>query len=345
MDRTPNLDLPYILPSQAQKHVTHNEAIRTLDAVVQLSVADRDLAVPPISPDEGDRFIIAAGASGDWAGREGEIAAWQDGAWAFFEPQEGWLAWVAAEDVVVAWDGTAWTVAGGSKGTFDTVGVGGATADDTNRIAVNADATLLNHDGNGHQLKINKAAAGDTASVLFQTGFSGRAEFGLAGDDDWHVKVSPNGSTWYEAIVVDGSTGGASFGPGGAADEFFTFSANSVGTAVCVRNTGGAGGAVFRAIDDSSGADWKFKTTNSQTFKLRDEDGSTDRMELLPGSTGKIAFYGPVGLPSYTVSVAPSASTAGAGAMIFVTDETGGAVPAFSDGSDWRRMTDRAVIS
>lgn len=50
---------------------------------------------------------------------------------------------------------------------------------------------------------------------------------------------------------------------------------------------------------------------------------------------------------SYTVSGAATlgASSAGAGAIIFVTDETGGAVLAFSDGTDWRRVTDRAVIS
>ncbi len=50
-----------------------------------------------------------------------------------------------------------------------------------------------------------------------------------------------------------------------------------------------------------------------------------------------------VQLSSYTVATLPSASTAAG--LIFVTDETGGAVPAFSDGLVWRRMTDRAVIS
>jgi hypothetical protein len=66
--------------------------------------------------------------------------------------------------------------------------------------------------GNGHQQKINKAAAGDTASTLYQTGYSGRAEFGLTGDDNFHVKVSPDGSTWYEAMIVDRSTGNVGFG-------------------------------------------------------------------------------------------------------------------------------------
>ena len=47
MDQTPNLELPFIMAAQAQKHITHNEALRILDALVQLSVVARDLATPP----------------------------------------------------------------------------------------------------------------------------------------------------------------------------------------------------------------------------------------------------------------------------------------------------------
>lgn len=120
MDDTPNLKLPYIMAAQAQKHVTHNEAIRALDAVVQIGVADRDLTAPPASPTEGSRYIVAAGGSGDWSGHDGEVAAWQDGAWMFYAPVEGWLAWVADEDVLVAWSGTTWVTAGGGGGGVST---------------------------------------------------------------------------------------------------------------------------------------------------------------------------------------------------------------------------------
>ena len=67
-----------------------------------------------------------------------------------------------------------------------------------------ADATLLTHDGSGHQIKVNKASATDTASLLFQTGFSGRAEMGLAGNDDFSVKVSADGAAWTEALAAAG---------------------------------------------------------------------------------------------------------------------------------------------
>jgi len=213
MANSPNLDLPFIAPAQAQKHVTHNEALRTLDAIVQLAVLDRDLATPPLSPQDGDRYIVATAASGAWTGKEGQIAAWQDGAWAFHVPREGWRAWVEDEDLLIAWDGTSWAAVSGSGGSVNPAPLVGVnmSADATNRLAVSSPASLFTHEGAGHQIKVNKNAALDTASLLYQTGFSGRAELGLAGDDDFHVKVSADGTTWKEAILIDRSTGSVSF--------------------------------------------------------------------------------------------------------------------------------------
>ena len=211
MDSSPNLTLPYIIAAQAQKHVTHNEAIRALDALVQLMVLDKDLASPPGSPADGNRYIVAASPTGAWAGQAGKVAAYQDGTWEFFAPRDGWLAWVADEDRIYAHNGTTWaelTVSAGSGAS--TWGIN-ATADTTNRLAVKSTASLFDNVGAGHQQKINKNAAGDTASTLYQTNYSGRAELGLAGDDDFHVKVSPNGSSWLEALVVDRTTGAARF--------------------------------------------------------------------------------------------------------------------------------------
>lgn len=215
MDETPNLRLPYIMAAQAQKHVTHNEAIRALDAIVHLSARDRDLTTPPPSPGDGDRYIVAAPATGGWAGHENEIAAYQDGAWMFYAPREGWIAWLADEDAAVVWDGAAWisfvgSESGGSSSNPAMLGIN-ATPDATNRLAVASPASLFNHEGNGHQIKINKNAAGDTASTLYQTNWSGRAEMGLTGDDDFHFKVSPDGVMWNEAIVINRTTGAVSF--------------------------------------------------------------------------------------------------------------------------------------
>lgn len=56
------------------------------------------------------------------------------------------------------------------------------------------------------------------------------------------------------------------------------------------------------------------------------------------------AIYAGVELPTYTVATVPTAS-AYTRRMIYISDEAGGAVPAFSDGTNWRRVTDRAVVS
>lgn len=213
MSSSANLGLPFIEAAQAQKHVTHNEAIRGLDALVQLSILDRDLAAPPGSPADGDRYLVPASSTGDWSGKDDNIAVWQDGTWAFYTPKAGWLCWIADEESLIAWDGVAWVdalAAMGAIGDLDTLGIN-ATADLTNRLAVSSPAVLLNHEGGGFQLKINKNMSTETGSVLFQTNFSGRAEMGLTGDDDYHFKVSADGSAWNEAIVIDRATGEVSF--------------------------------------------------------------------------------------------------------------------------------------
>lgn len=209
-ENTRILSLPLIQGGQAQKHITHNEALRRLDALVQPVALDMDLTAPPALSDEGDRHIIAPGPSGEWAGKGGKIAVREGQAWAFIAPAEGWQVYVIALGAVATFDGSIWQQASGG----DTLGLN-TTADATNRLAVAAEATLLTHDGAGHQVKINKAAETDTNSLLFQTGFSGRAEMGCAGSDAFSVKVSDDAGIWRDAIVADPATGLVKF-PSGA---------------------------------------------------------------------------------------------------------------------------------
>lgn len=131
-------------------------------------------------------------------------------------PAEGWLAWVREEDVLLAWDGAAWTPVAGAGGTssFSMMGIN-STADSTERFTVKADLVFFSHDdvtpGDGDIcVKTNKAAAANSATLLFQDGWSGRAELGLAGDDDFRIKVSADGSAWTDAIVIDRATGAVS---------------------------------------------------------------------------------------------------------------------------------------
>lgn len=227
MDHSPRLSLPFIMPSQAQKHVTHNEAIQALDALVQPVVESRTLATPPASPLAGDAYLVPAGATGAWAGHSDEIASFQSGAWLFHDPAPGWQIFCKPDKTHYVFDTGAWTPLASLGSGLSRLGIN-TTADTTNRLAVSAAATLLNHAGAGHQLKLNKAAPSDTASLLYQSNWSGRAEMGLAGDDNWRLKVSPDGSTWINALTVNATTGiasvAASFRP--ASDNAMTLGAS-----------------------------------------------------------------------------------------------------------------------
>lgn len=100
-DTSHALSLPLIQPSQAQKHVTHNEALRILDAVVQLVVIAADQSGPPTAPQSGDRYIVAPSGVGAWLGHDGDIAVYADAAWSFITPLPGWTAQVLAPQSAV----------------------------------------------------------------------------------------------------------------------------------------------------------------------------------------------------------------------------------------------------
>ena len=216
MESSPNLSLPYVMPAQAQKHVTHNETIDILDVALQLMVESASVQEPPVAPADGTRFVVPPAAAGVWTGKSGNIAVYSTGGWRFFPPAIGMRAWVRDSAQLYVYDQTGWAPLGAlATGDLspDTVGIA-TSADATNRLAVASPGSLFTHDGGDHRMVLNKAAMADTASLIFQTGFSGRAEFGLASGDDFSVKVSPDGAIWREAMTLDRTTGRAAFPQG-----------------------------------------------------------------------------------------------------------------------------------
>lgn len=215
MTDTTHLALPLIAAAQAQKHVTHNEALAALDCLVQLAVLERDRDTPPSAPGEGDRYLVGAAPTGAFAGQAGALAAFDAGAWRFFTPRAGWTAFVTAEGGLLVYDGAAWVGIEHVLRTLanlDRLGLGTAP-DDTNRLAVKLNAALftaLDAVGGGSgdlRLVLNKETASDTVSQLYQSGYSGRAEIGLTGGDDLEIKVSADGSAWMSALRIDRATG------------------------------------------------------------------------------------------------------------------------------------------
>ncbi|MCL3882536.1 DUF2793 domain-containing protein [Marivita sp. GX14005] len=212
-DATTHLLLPYILAAQAQKHVTHNEALRILDGLVQLSVLDRDLTAPPASPTDGDRYIVGSGATGDWTGWDLNVALWTDGAWLRLPPRTGWRAWVEDESLLLVYDGAGWV--GTTPAALQNIallGVG-TTADASNPFSAKLNAALwtaktVAEGGTGDLFyTMNKEAAGDDLGLTLQTNFVTKALVGLFGSDRFRLSVSADGSTFFDGLSVDNGTG------------------------------------------------------------------------------------------------------------------------------------------
>ena len=218
MEQTANLNLPYIMPSQAQKHVTHNEAIRLLDGLVHLAVRDRDLSAPPDTPEDGACYIVGGAASGAWNGWEGEIAYFVDGAWERLAPVTGWRAWVVDEMRLVVFDGTGWQPIDGVPESGAEIqnaalfGLG-TSADAVNPFSAKLDKTLWTaryaaEGGTGSLLyTMNKEAPSGDVGLLLQSDFLTRAIMGLFGSDGWRLAVSADGSIFNDAISTDENSG------------------------------------------------------------------------------------------------------------------------------------------
>jgi len=95
-------------------------------------VKDKDLSAPPGGEATGDRYLIATGASGDWADKAGNIGLKIEGGWSFIPPFEGMMVHVDDEDVYYKYTGSAWGIY--------------TWGEDGNRVSLTATGTLANGD-------------------------------------------------------------------------------------------------------------------------------------------------------------------------------------------------------
>jgi Protein of unknown function (DUF2793) len=86
--RTARFDLPLLFAGQTQKETFVNESLARLDALLCLAI-EGEQAAPPATPVDGQAWLVGSGASGDWAGQSGKVAARQSGNWLFLTPRDG----------------------------------------------------------------------------------------------------------------------------------------------------------------------------------------------------------------------------------------------------------------
>ncbi|MBB5730560.1 DUF2793 domain-containing protein [Sphingomonas prati] len=153
--------LPAIVAGQAQKEVTHNEALAILDIVVHPVVETLTLAVPPGDPRIGQSWAVPADGVGAWTRRQGQIACWTNGGWRFVMPTPGMTAWIVDAGQHAFWTGAAWSTGplptgGVAVGGLRVVGTrqpailgpsGGETVDIQGRATLSAVLTALRNHG------------------------------------------------------------------------------------------------------------------------------------------------------------------------------------------------------
>ncbi len=268
-----NLALPFLAAGQAQKHITVNETLLRLDALVQLAAVSATVTAQPSSPSDGQVYILPAGKTGAaWgAMSNGVLAYYRDGAWEQITPREGFRAWVNDVDRVMVYTGAAWVVRGGGPqvtvytsgaGTYTTpvsatwidvelVGGGGGSGGSGTSPgagAAGASSTFGSLTANGGAVgnSSGAAAAGGTASggdTNISGGKGGQANgAGGAGQPGGCTAFGGNGQgsgAGAPATAGTANTGGGASGAG-------------TGTGVVTSGGGGAGGYCRKAFTSPS---------------------------------------------------------------------------------------------
>ena len=147
---TARLGLPMLEAGQAQKELTHNEALAAIDLMIGSSVEEAERNDPPAEPNAGQCWLVGSAPIGPWSGMTDAIAGWTDGGWRFIVPVEGMTVWDLARKLTWRWSGAEWrpgeimgtrlilggTQVVGSQGAAIAAPAGGDVADTEARSAV-----------------------------------------------------------------------------------------------------------------------------------------------------------------------------------------------------------------
>lgn len=108
MPQTERFGLPLIAAGQAQKEVTHNEALTLIDLLAAAQIEQAGGNDPPPAPQAGQCWLVGQSPAGAWAGQAGKIAGWTPGGWRFLTPASGFRARHAGTGVEHVFDGSGW---------------------------------------------------------------------------------------------------------------------------------------------------------------------------------------------------------------------------------------------
>jgi Protein of unknown function (DUF2793) len=144
-ETTARLALPMLAVAQAQKEMTHNEALAKLDATVQPVVVSVAPPVAPATPAAGQCWIVGPAPTGAWAGQAGALAVWTAGGWRFVAPFDGMSVWSIADMGLARRESGVWRTAGRQPAI--PTPAGGTTIDAESRTAIAAILAVMRSSG------------------------------------------------------------------------------------------------------------------------------------------------------------------------------------------------------
>lgn len=80
-DTTPRHLLPLLAAGQAQKEITHNEALMLIDMLIAGTVDGVGVNTPPDTRSIGQAWIVGPSPTADWVGHQHRLVAWMPGGW------------------------------------------------------------------------------------------------------------------------------------------------------------------------------------------------------------------------------------------------------------------------
>lgn len=107
--KTAYCGFPLLAAGQAQKEITHNEALTLADALISGAVEAGPLNAPPSAPTSGQMWIVGDNPSGSWAQAAGQLALWTQGGWRFLSPHPGQRLWDKTSGRFIWYRESAWT--------------------------------------------------------------------------------------------------------------------------------------------------------------------------------------------------------------------------------------------
>ncbi|HEX8300723.1 DUF2793 domain-containing protein [Sphingomonas sp.] len=107
---TPRLALPMLAAGQAQKEMSHNEALTRVDLALNGFAMAAGAETPPEAPEPGQCWILGGAPEGAWEGHPHEVAGWTEGGWRFLDPCAGMRLWLGESEGFALFSGGGWVI-------------------------------------------------------------------------------------------------------------------------------------------------------------------------------------------------------------------------------------------